>query len=230
MDPHPSAKPTSAFLAEVQQFTVGISERIVKPRRNALKGMITKVMTSIGLHPERFTVLKKEADIMAYQIELTGVCAGHETFFHLRPHIQNHTSKLDRILSLMEGRTMAQAGQDPHERPSRPKNILSALKRPIIILGLVLATNLAIIAFYHTGNRKAAEREAKEQGLLRQQIEESNLKHDHSLAAINESIGALMHQMSPDVITYQESGGRTYVLVPNGTWKPVTFQNITPAK
>lgn len=223
-------KTLSDYEAAVQQFTVQISERIVKPRRNALRNMIIKVMTAMGLHPNRFPVLKREAEIMAYLIEMTGACAGYETSSQLSPHIQSATRKLDRILSLIEGRVPAQACPFPNEQPYRLKKIYSTLKSAKFVLIFVFATNLAIIAIYESANRKNAEEAAKEMSLLRLRIEALSGTNANALTAINQKMGALLQQTIPDVITYQNSGGKDYAMLPDGTWKNVKFHNATPTK
>jgi hypothetical protein len=67
-------------------------------------------------------------------------------------------------------------------------------------------------------------------------IKDSTVKEIHSLsqkteninASLKEMTSALMQPTISNEVFYQEFEGKSYVRLPDGSWKPVTFRNITP--
>ena len=107
---------------------------------------------------------------------------------------------------------------------------LATIPRKVWIFGFVLSTTIFVFLSSANSNRLSADRITKEADSLRQEIGALNAAHAKVLASFNERMGAPTQQTIPDVITYQESGGRIFMRLPDGTWKPVTFHNLTPAR
>lgn len=87
---------------------------------------------------------------------------------------------------------------------------------------------LAFISIIFSSSCPITDSTIKEILSLSQKTENLSATHTKEIASLKEMTSAPMQPTISNEVFYQEFEGKSYVRLPDGSWKPVTFRNITP--